>query len=73
MVKKGGNKMYALHEMMLSNYGLSLWDVLTLVVGVIMIIVFVVHRNNQKKRRKEFEEQLAEKIQEVKMDLASKV
>lgn len=65
--------MYGLHEMFLANFGLSLWDVLTLVVGVIMIIVFVVHRNNQKKRREEFEKQLERKVKEAKKEQESQL
>ena len=44
---------------------LHLWDIPALAVLLVMIVVFALHKNNQKRREKKFEDQLAEKMEEV--------
>ena len=47
------------------NLGTHSWDIPTLIVGVILIIMILVHHTNQKKRQNDFEEELDKKIQEI--------
>lgn len=47
------------------NLGIHAWDLPALVALVILVIMILVHHNNQKKRDKDFEEELDEKIQEI--------
>lgn len=46
--------------------GLHLWDIPALLVLVIMIVVFLVHKNNQKKRENDFQDELDQKLEEIK-------
>lgn len=51
------------------NMGIHSWDIPALIVAVILIIMILVHRHNQKKRLKDFEEELDQKIQDLREEM----
>lgn len=51
------------------NLGIHSWDIPTLIVAVILVVMILVHRHNQKKREKDFEEELDQKIQDLREEL----
>ena len=55
-----------------NSLGLHFWDLPALLVGVIMIVMLIVHTHNQKKREKDFEEELDQKIQDLREELDKK-
>lgn len=64
---KGGNRMlYHLDQFIHNSLGLCFWDLPTLLVGIIMIIILAVHIHSQKKRKSDFKERLKKKIKEIK-------
>ena len=54
------------------NLGIHSWDIPALIVAVILVVMILVHRHNQKKREKDFEEELDQKIQDIREDLVKK-
>ena len=48
------------------SLGLHSWDIPALIVVLIIVIVGLVHTRNQKKREKDFEEERAKKLEELK-------
>ena len=51
------------------NLGIHSWDIPALIVAVILVVMILVHRHNQKKREKDFEEELDQKIQNLREEL----
>ena len=51
------------------NLGIHFWDIPALIVAVILVVMILVHRHNQKKREKDFEEELDQKIQDLREEL----
>ena len=51
------------------NLGIHSWDIPALIVAVILVVMILVHRHNQKKRDKDFEEELDQKIQDLREEL----
>lgn len=51
------------------NLGIHSWDIPALVVAVILVVMILVHRHNQKKRVEDFEEELDQKIQDLREEL----
>ena len=51
------------------NLGIHSWDIPALIVAVILVVMILVHRHNQKKREKDFEEELDQKIQDLREEL----
>lgn len=51
------------------NLGVHSWDIPALIVAVILVVMILVHRHNQKKREKDFEEELDQKIQDLREEL----
>ena len=54
------------------NLGIHSWDIPALIVAVILVVMILVHRHNQKKREKDFEEELDQKIQDLREELDQK-
>ena len=54
------------------NLGIHSWDIPELIVAVILVVMILVHRHNQKKREKDFEEELDQKIQDLREELDKK-
>ena len=54
------------------NLGIHSWDIPALIVAVILVVMILVHRHNQKKREKDFEEELDQKIQDLREELDKK-
>ena len=54
------------------NLGIHSWDIPALIVAVILVVMILVHRHNQKKREKNFEEELDQKIQDLREELDKK-
>ena len=54
------------------NLGIHSWDIPALIVAVILVVMILVHRHNQKKREKDFEEELDQKIQDIREELDKK-
>lgn len=54
------------------NLGIHSWDIPALVIAVILVVMILVHRHNQKKREKDFEEELDQKIQDLREELDKK-
>lgn len=54
------------------NLGIHSWDIPALIVTVILVVMILVHRHNQKKREKDFEEELDQKIQDLREELDKK-
>lgn len=54
-----------------TSLGLCFWDIPTIIVAVLGIVMFAVHKHNQKKREKDFEDELEQKIKEVQEELIS--
>ena len=52
------------------NLGIHSWDIPALIVAVILVVMILVHRHNKKKREKDFEEELYQKIQEIREEMA---
>ncbi len=52
------------------NLGVHVWEIPSLVVILVMVIMGIVHWRNQKKRDSDFENELNEKIQEIREALA---
>ena len=50
------------------NLGIHSWDIPAL----ILVVMILVHRHNQKKREKDFEEELDQKIQDLREELDKK-
>ncbi len=46
-----------------SFFGLCAWDLPALIVLIAMITVFAVHRHNMNKREKDFEKELADRLE----------
>lgn len=46
-----------------NNLNLHFWDLPSLLVGAVMIVMVVVHMHNQKKREKNFDEERKEKLE----------
>lgn len=46
-----------------SFFGLCAWDLPALIVLIAMITIFAVHRHNMKKREKDFEKELADRLE----------
>lgn len=46
-----------------NSLNLHFWDLPTLLVGAVMIVMVVVHIHNQKKREKNFDEERKEKLE----------
>ncbi len=51
------------------NLGIHSWDIPALVVAVILVVMILVRRHNQKKRVEDFEEELDQKIQDLREEL----
>ena len=51
------------------HLGIHSWDIPALIVAVILVVMILVHRHNQKKREKDFEEELDQKIQDLREEL----
>ena len=51
------------------NLGIHSWDIPALIVALILVVMILVHRHNQKKREKDFEEELDQKIQDLREEL----
>lgn len=51
------------------NLGIHSWDIPALIVAVILVVMILVHRHNQEKREKDFEEELDQKIQDLREEL----
>lgn len=51
------------------NMGIHSWDIPALIVAVILIVMILVHRHNQKKRLNDFEEELDQKIQDLREEM----
>lgn len=51
------------------NLGIHSRDIPALIVAVILVVMILVHRHNQKKREKDFEEELDQKIQDLREEL----
>ena len=54
------------------NLGIHSWDIPALIVAVILVVMILVHRHNQKKREKDFEEELDQKIQDLREEKEKK-
>ena len=54
------------------NLGIHSWDIPALIVAVILVVMILVHRYDQKKREKDFEEELDQKIQDLREELDKK-
>ena len=54
------------------NLGIHSWDIPALIVAVNLVVMILVHRHNQKKREKDFEEELDQKIQDLREELDKK-
>lgn len=54
------------------NLGIHSWDIPALIVAVSLVVMILVHRHNQKKREKDFEEELDQKIQDLREELDKK-
>ena len=54
------------------NLGIHSWDIPALIVAVILVVMILVHRHNQKKREKDFEEELDQKIKDLREELDKK-
>lgn len=54
------------------NLEIHSWDIPALIVAVILVVMILVHRHNQKKREKDFEEELDQKIQDLREELDKK-
>ena len=54
------------------NLGIHSWDIPALIVAVILVVMILVHRHNQTKREKDFEEELDQKIQDLREELDKK-
>ena len=54
------------------NLGIHSWDIPALIVAVILVVMILVHRHNQKIREKDFEEELDQKIQDLREELDKK-
>ena len=54
------------------NLGIHSWGIPALIVAVILVVMILVHRHNQKKREKDFEEELDQKIQDLREELDKK-
>ena len=54
------------------NLGIHSWDIPALIVAVILVVMILVHRHNQKKREKDFEEELDQKILDLREELDKK-
>ena len=52
------------------NLGVHVWEIPSLVVILVMAIMGIVHWRNQKKRDSDFQDELDEKIQEIREALA---
>lgn len=52
------------------NLGIHSWDIPALIVAVILVIMILVHHRNQKKRLNDFEDDLDQKIQEIREEMA---
>ena len=56
---------YNMYEGVHNSLGLHFWDLPTLVVAVLLIVVLVVHSRNQKKREDELNDARDEKLQTI--------
>ena len=54
------------------NLGIHSWDIPAFIVALILVVMILVHRHNQKKREKDFEEELDQKIQDLREELDKK-
>ena len=54
------------------NLGIHSWDIPALIVAVILVVMILVHRHNQKKREKDFEEELDQKMHDLREELDKK-
>lgn len=61
--------LYNLFNFIHETLNLHFWDLPTLLIGVIMIIMLIVHTHNQRKREKKFEEARKEKLEELQKEL----
>lgn len=61
--------LYNLFNFIHETLHLHFWDLPTLLIGVIMIIMLIVHTHNQRKREKKFEEARNEKLEELQKEL----
>ena len=61
--------LYNLFNFIHETLNLHFWDLLTLLFGVIMIIMLIVHTHNQRKQEKKFEEARKEKLEELQKEL----
>ena len=52
------------------NLGIHSWDIPALIVAVILVVMILVHHRNQKKRLNDFEDDLDQKIQEIREEMA---
>ena len=52
------------------NLGIHSWDIPALIVAVILVVMILVHQRNQKKRLNDFEDDLDQKIQEIREEMA---
>ena len=52
------------------NLGIHSWDIPALIVAVIVVVMILVHHRNQKKRLNDFEDDLDQKIQEIREEMA---
>lgn len=53
---------YNLYQFTHNSMGMHFWDLWTLVLAVLLIVVLIVHSRNQKKREDKFEETRAERL-----------
>lgn len=54
---------YDFYEFVHSSMGMHFWDLPTIIVGVLIIVMLVVHTLNQKKREDRFDKERAEKLE----------
>lgn len=56
---------YNLYNFTHSSLGMHFWDLWTLVLAVLLIVVLIVHSRNQKKREDKFEETRNEQLEAI--------
>ena len=56
---------YNLYNFTHSRLGMHFWDLWTLVLAVLLIVVLIVHSRNQKKREDKFEETRNEQLEAI--------
>lgn len=62
--------MYNMYEYVHQSIGLCFWEIPAMLVGAMMIVMFAVHKRNQKKRENDFQDELEEKIEAIREEIA---